>query len=68
MTPAAQQLLVLDTRCCRWPIGRLADPSFRWCGKPAAGPGKSYCSKHQARARLTIIRAEAMARWALAAE
>jgi hypothetical protein len=36
MTPAAEQLLTLDNHSCRWPIGRLADPDFRWCGESVA--------------------------------
>src|SRR5437588_13104982 len=43
---AAQLLRDLPARCCRWPHGDLALPSFRWCSKSAL-PEKPYCERHQ---------------------
>ena len=36
-------------RMCQWPIGNPRDPSFHFCGKPAA-PDRPYCDEHCAMA------------------
>lgn len=38
----SQRLIELADDQCRWPIGDLNDPSFRFCGEKKA-PSQSYC-------------------------
>jgi hypothetical protein len=33
---------------CRYPFGDPCKPGFRFCEKPVAAAGRSYCAKHQA--------------------
>lgn len=40
-------LMQLTSRSCRWPIGDVGEPSFRFCGAERKGEG-SYCKGHAA--------------------
>ena len=42
--PAAAALLTLETGACRWPLGEVADATFRFCAAPRKGG--SYCALH----------------------
>lgn len=40
---AIERLLGLHKDQCRWPIGEVSSPDFRFCGAPAEG---QYCKHH----------------------
>jgi GcrA cell cycle regulator len=42
-------LLELESHHCRWPIGDVQNPDFRFCGHTQA-EGRPYCFKHAKRA------------------
>lgn len=43
-------LLALTETTCKWPIGEVLDPQFRFCGDAAHGKG-AYCEYHARKAR-----------------
>jgi hypothetical protein len=47
--PAADALEALPDNACRWPIGEVNSPDFRFCGCKKL-PGRSYCACHGAAA------------------
>ena len=42
-------LLELNDRVCRWPMGHPGEPDFHFCGQ-AVNPGFPYCVEHCGRA------------------
>jgi hypothetical protein len=48
-------LLDLPPGTCRWPLGDLDDPHFRWCGCPST-PGAPYCAAHMQLSRVRCYR------------
>lgn len=49
LPPAAQAVADLTPNACRWPIGEVADPGFRFCAAPRLRG--SYCAAHRAISR-----------------
>ena len=47
-TFAADAVVALTPRCCRWPIGDPHVEGFRFCCERAE-PGNPYCNDHMAR-------------------
>lgn len=47
--PGAAAVLTLHPSLCRWPLGDVADESFRFCLAPREG--KAYCAPHAKLAR-----------------
>jgi hypothetical protein len=48
--PAVEAVLAAGEGACRWPLGDLHEPGFRYCGAPAAGRS-DYCREHLGRRR-----------------
>jgi len=48
-------LLDLPPGTCRWPLGDLDDPHFRWCGCLST-PGAPYCAAHMQLSRIRYQR------------
>ncbi|MBV44273.1 MAG: GcrA cell cycle regulator [Rhodobiaceae bacterium] len=38
-------ILTLNEKVCKWPIGEPGDKDFRFCGRKKSG-GSSYCAEH----------------------
>jgi len=55
LSPGARKLVELAPHMCRWPMGNLDDPMFRWCCAQRVD-GSSYCAAHKAEARLPGFR------------
>jgi hypothetical protein len=51
LSPAALAICALTSETCRWPIGDLKQPDFRFCARPAA-KGQPYCEEHDTMAHM----------------
>ena len=50
LLPGARAVMALVDRDCRWPMGRVDDDTFHFCG--ARRVRGSYCGQHYAASRM----------------